>query len=50
MTPRLPPDWSKILPADYAAVEFYAGPAEAPIEFTGSANECGLLLLWTRER
>ena len=50
MTPRLPPDWSKILPTDYAAVEFYAGPAEAPIEFSGSANECGLLLLWTRER
>ncbi len=50
MSPTLSPDWSKILPTDYAAVEFYAGPAEAPIEFTGSANECGLLLLWTRER
>jgi len=50
MTPKLPPDWSKILPSDYAAVEYYAGPAEAPVEFSGSANECGLLILWTRER
>ncbi len=50
MTPKLPPDWSKILPSDFAAVEYYAGPAEAPIQFTGSANECGLILLWTRER
>lgn len=50
MSATLPPDWSKVLPTDYAAVEFYAGPAEAPVEFSGSANECGLLLLWTRER
>jgi hypothetical protein len=50
MSVNLPPDWSKILPTDYAAVEYYAGPSEAPIEFSGSSNECGLLLLWTRER
>jgi hypothetical protein len=50
MTPALPPDWGKVLPSDYAAVEYYAGPAEAPAQFSGSANECGLLLLWTRER
>ncbi len=43
-------DWSKVSPTDYAAAEFYAGPASAPPEFSGGNNECGILLLWTRER
>lgn len=48
--PSLPPDWGKISPTDYAAVEFYAGGASAPAEFSGTNNECGILLLWSRER
>ena len=33
-----------------AAVEVYTGPADTPIEFDGSGNSCGSLVLWTKER
>lgn len=47
LSANAPPDWSKISPTEYAAVEFYQG-AETPAEFGN--NECGVLLLWSRER
>jgi hypothetical protein len=33
--------------ASLGAIEYYAGPAQAPPQYGGSA--CGVLLLWTRE-
>jgi hypothetical protein len=35
---------------DYDAIEFYAGPAQAPPEFGGLGSACGVLLLWMREK
>jgi hypothetical protein len=37
-------------PIDYAIAEFYPGPATAPIEYVSGNTNCGVLLLWTRER
>jgi hypothetical protein len=34
----------------YAAIEFYAGGARTPIEYNKTGSNCGVLLLWTRER
>ncbi len=42
------PDIDRLVaPSNVAAIEVYAGPAEAPLEF-GSTNSCGLVLIWTR--
>jgi hypothetical protein len=43
-----PPDLTKFNPLDLEAVEVYRGLAELPIEYTGSAAGCGVVLLWTR--
>lgn len=43
--PVRPDDW--LAPEDVEAVEFYAGPASAPIRF-GALAECGIMLIWTR--
>jgi hypothetical protein len=43
-------DFSKILVDDYAAVEFYAGAETYPVWISPTNNDCGVLLLWTRER
>ncbi len=50
MSPGMPPDWSKISPMEYAGVEYYAGGAAAPPEYSGTNNECGIIALWSRER
>ena len=34
----------------YAAVEFYAGGARTPVQYTKTGSSCGVMLLWTRER
>lgn len=45
------PDLSKILVRELAGAEFYAGSASLPAQFSGiKASDCGVLLLWTRER
>lgn len=38
-------------PRDIAAVEFYAGPSEIPLQYKGTDDGmwCGLLLIWTRD-
>ncbi len=41
-------DFSRLFPSDYAIVEFYAGGASIPVEF--SSSPCGVVLLWSRER
>ena len=33
-----------------AAVEFYAGGATIPVQHNKTGSNCGVLLLWTRER
>lgn len=43
-----PPDVSKFNPLDYETIEVYRSPAETPIEYTGPAAGCGVILLWTR--
>jgi hypothetical protein len=50
--PRQPaPDLSKILVRELAGAEFYAGSASLPAQFSAiKASDCGVLLLWTRER
>ena len=42
-------DFQRMLPSDYAIAEFYPGASTLPVQF-GSANKCGTLLLWSRER
>jgi hypothetical protein len=34
----------------FAAVEFYAGGARTPVQYNKTDSNCGVLLLWTRER
>jgi hypothetical protein len=43
------PDFSRMFVDDYAAVEFYE-TSEAPPEFSDPGNDCGALVLWSRER
>lgn len=41
-------DVNSVPPNTIAAVEFYAGPAQAPPEYPEQRNTCGVLVLWTR--
>jgi hypothetical protein len=44
------PDFGRMTARDYAAVEFYAGGATIPAQYNATGSDCGVLLLWTRER
>lgn len=45
-----PPDFRRLQARDYSGVEYYAGGASKPIEYSGvKASDCGVLLLWSRE-
>jgi len=45
------PDFARMPVKDYVAVEFYRGSASIPTELsTVRPSDCGVLLLWTRER
>jgi hypothetical protein len=35
-------------PDQLESVEYYAGPAQTPMEFSGLGTECGVIVLWTR--
>jgi hypothetical protein len=37
-----------VFPEDVAAVEMYNGPAETPSEFSGTGNDCGVAVIWTK--
>jgi hypothetical protein len=41
-------DVNSIAPNTLAAVEYYAGAAQAPPEYPQKRNTCGVLLLWTK--
>jgi len=41
-------DVNQLSVSDLEAVEYYAGPAETPIEYSGADAHCGVLVLWTR--
>jgi len=43
------PDFSRMFVNDFAAVEFYE-TSEAPPQFSDAGNDCGSLVLWSRER
>ncbi len=45
-----PPDFRRISADDYAGVEYYATSATMPAWISPTSNDCGVLLLWTRER
>ncbi len=45
-----PPDFSHISTDDYAGVEYYGGGATLPPGISPTNADCGVLLLWTRER
>lgn len=45
------PDFARMQVNEYAAVEYYSGGARIPVQFgSGKSSDCGVLLLWTRER
>lgn len=46
----LPPDFHRISADDYAGIEYYATAATMPAWISPTNNDCGVLLLWTRER
>ena len=49
--PQPAPDLTKILVRDLAGAEFYQGSAALPAQFSAiKSSDCGVLLLWTRER
>jgi hypothetical protein len=45
-----PPDFASLQANEYAGIEFYAGGATLPVQYTRTDAGCGTLLLWTRER
>lgn len=38
---------NSLVPGDIAAVEFYRGLSNTPVELQGSRNSCGVLVVWT---
>jgi hypothetical protein len=44
------PDFTRETTDAYAGIEFYASNTTAPIWIGSSNSQCGVLLLWTRER
>jgi hypothetical protein len=43
-------DLQKMRVDQFAAVEFYAGAAQTPMQYAKTGSNCGAMLLWTRER
>jgi carboxypeptidase family protein/TonB-dependent receptor-like protein len=35
-------------PGEVAAIEWYAGPSEIPVQYNRTTNTCGLLVIWTK--
>jgi hypothetical protein len=47
--PSLPPEMARFSPQNLAGIEYYSS-AQTPVEYKNLINDCGVLLLWTRER
>ena len=39
---------NSINPVDVAAVEYYRGLSNTPVELQGTRNSCGALVIWTK--
>ena len=48
--PGAPMDLSDFQTENLAGVEYYATASLAPLEFSGTSQACGVLVLWTREK
>ena len=49
--PQVAPDMNSFQVRDLAGVEYYAGSASLPVQYSAIKQaDCGVLLLWTRER
>jgi hypothetical protein len=44
------PDLDQMPVREFAGIEYYAGGATVPAQYNRTSNDCGVLLLWTRER
>jgi hypothetical protein len=44
------PDFSRLSPLDYEAAEFYSGAASLPEGVSPTEAECGVIMLYSRER
>jgi hypothetical protein len=47
--PTEPFDLKSISPERIEAMEFYAGGAETPMEYSRMGSQCGVLVIWTRD-
>lgn len=45
-----PPDFNLIFTREYDAVEYYAHPSSAPVQYRNEGARCGILMLWSRRR
>jgi hypothetical protein len=45
-----PPDVSRLMVTEFAAVEYYPSSGTGPPQYNATGSGCGTLLLWTRER
>jgi hypothetical protein len=45
--PTEPFDVNQIPPDQVEAIEYYAGPAETPLEYSKMGTKCGVLVIWT---
>lgn len=43
-----PFDVNSINPGDIAAIEYYRGLSNTPVELQGTRNSCGVLVIWTK--
>ncbi len=41
-------DVNSLQPSEIAGVEFYAGPAQMPVELNATRTTCGALVIWTK--
>lgn len=45
----LPPDFGKLHAEEFVGAEYYRSAVQAPIQYSMMSDNCGILLLWTRD-